>query len=137
VGRKEEEVALTRTGVEDARAQIDDERVRETVDILRRCPRLWFDPELMGVANTLLAHPSADHRKAAHLAVASATDPSYRTTDAAKALHFAFAHLEREERRGGPPPFAGQRPTAESEAAKWKAREEQWRREDEAQERVA
>jgi hypothetical protein len=83
--------------VEDARAQIDDTKVQETVAILRTCPRLTFDLELMGVANALLAYPAVDHRQAAHTTVSNASDPNYRTTDAGRALRYALEDLDRRQ----------------------------------------
>lgn len=84
-----------RSAVEDACAQIDDEKIRETVAILKECPRLTFDLELMGVAGALRAYPAVDHRQAAHTAVSNASDPNYRTTDAGRALRYALADLDR------------------------------------------
>lgn len=110
--------------VEDACAQIDDARVSETVAILKTCARLTFDLELIGVANTLNAYPGLDHRKAAHLTVAAASDPNYRTTDAGRALGYAFARLERDGGKPGIVPFAGK--SAEAEAEKWARREREW-----------
>jgi len=81
--------------VEDACAQLDDSKVRETVEILKSCPRLTFDIELAGVTNALLAYPAVDHRQAAHTTVSNASDPNYRTTDAGRALRYALADLDK------------------------------------------
>lgn len=70
-----------------------DARLNETVAILRQCERFHFDPLLAGVGNILAAHPDLDHKKAAHMAAARGADPNYRTTDAGRALDFAFADL--------------------------------------------
>lgn len=83
--------------VDDARAQIDDEKITETVAILRTCPRLTFDLELMGVANALLAYPAVDHKQAAHTTVTNASDPNYRTTDAGRALTYSLQSLDRRQ----------------------------------------
>lgn len=82
---------------------IGDSRLDETVGILQTAPRLFIDVERMGIANTLAAYPNADHVQAAHIAVANSSDPSYRTTDAAKALRYAIAELERQQSRGARP----------------------------------
>lgn len=92
---------------------ITDERLTATVTILRTCPRLYFDVELMGVSNVLQAFPDADHVKAAHLTVAAASDPAYNTTDAGRALRYAIQGLDR--------PNGGGRPAAKPvrEAKPW------------------
>jgi hypothetical protein len=64
-------------------------RLRDTVEILRQS-RLFIDPELVGVANILAAHPGEDHKAAAQRAVADAADPAYKTTNASRALDYAF-----------------------------------------------
>lgn len=81
--------------VEDARANVDDERVRDTLTILRGCKRLTFDLEAIGVINALAAFPGVDHCQAAHTAVMRASDPSYRTTDAGRVLWYALADLDK------------------------------------------
>jgi hypothetical protein len=90
----------------DPLSTVSDERLTETVTILRQCQRLQFDLELIGVANTLAAFKDADHITAARFAVTNASDPNYRTTDAGKALRYAFNELERQQRprSGGPRP---------------------------------
>lgn len=76
----------------------DDKRLSETLAILETAPRLVFDMERMGVANMLNAYPAGDHTKAAHIVVARAADPAYNTTNAARALQFAFNDLERQSK---------------------------------------
>ncbi len=66
------------------------------------------------VANTLAAFPTAEHVKAAHIAVTNASDPNYRTTDAGKALRYAFNELDREHR-----PRSGGRPAPTPAAKPW------------------
>lgn len=78
-------------------------RLRETVEILATSRRLYLDVELIGVANSLDANPDGDHKAAAHIAVANAADPAYRTTDAARVLRYAFEELA----RGRPRAVAG------------------------------
>jgi hypothetical protein len=78
----------------DLNAAANDETLRSVVDVLRSCPRLTFDLELIGVAHSLAAYPNADAIRAAHIAVSNATDPNYRTTDAGKALRYALNELE-------------------------------------------
>lgn len=78
-------------------------RLRETVEILRTS-RLYIDPTLVGVANILALH-QGDHKDAALRAVADAADPNYKTTNAARALDYAF-------QRGQPRlPLASVKPT--------------------------
>lgn len=85
---------------------VDDQRLTETVQILRQCSRLQFDVELLGVSHALRAHPDADHVQAAHVAVSNAADPNYRTIDAGRALRYAIADLQRQRparQRSDPP----------------------------------
>ena len=67
--------------------------------ILSTSPRIQLDPELMGVANRLLANPDADHRRAAHIVVANLASPTYRTIDGGQALGYAFEELARSAAR--------------------------------------
>jgi hypothetical protein len=92
-----------------------DRRLQETVAILSTAPRLFLDVERMGVANTLAAYPNADHVQAAHIAVANSSDPSYRTTDGAKALRYAIAELERRPRTARSAPSPSRSPSRLSE----------------------
>jgi hypothetical protein len=114
----------------DAVTAVDDERLTETVTILRAASSLHFDLELMGVANVLAMYPPpAEHVKAAHMAVSRAADPTYRTTSAARALEFAFSDLSKRERQLDGIRTAGGKPT-EKPAKPWsgalhKALEEQ------------
>lgn len=78
----------------DLNAAANNDQLRSVVDVLRSCPRLTFDMELLGVAHALAAHPTADALRAAHIAVSNASDPNYRTTDAGKALRYALNELE-------------------------------------------
>jgi hypothetical protein len=86
VGAREREPDMT--------AAADDEHLRSVVEVLRSCPRLTFDLELLGVSHVLAAFPNGDAVRAAHIAVSNASDPNYRTTDAAKALRYALNELE-------------------------------------------
>ena len=78
----------------DLNAAANNDKLRSVVEVLRSCPRLTFDLELLGVAHALAAHPDADALRAAHIAVSNASDPNYRTTDAGKALRYALNELE-------------------------------------------
>lgn len=78
----------------------NDPRLATTVALLRQCQRFQFDAELLGVANVLAMYPSGDHEAAARLAVSRGVDPAYRTTDAARALEFAFSDLARRDTPG-------------------------------------
>lgn len=91
--------------LKDARANDAGTRLAETVEILETAPRLTFDPDHVAVANVLAMYPPpADHRKAAHLTVSRVTDPSYRTTAAARALQYAFADLAKQQPAEKPKP---------------------------------
>lgn len=92
----------------DAPAPVDGALLGSVVAVLRTAPRLTFDPLLAGVANVIVAFPTVDHVQAAHIAVSNVADPTYRTTDAAKALRFAIADLERQK----PPRGGGRAPAA-------------------------
>ncbi len=84
---------------------ISDEHTSAVVAVLRTAPRLVFDPLLAGVTNVLAAYPNVDHVQAAHIAVSNSADPTYRTTDAAKALRYAIQDLARQapQPRGAAP----------------------------------
>lgn len=101
-----------------------DKRLVETLEILRTAPRLVFDPEYQGVANMLLGHPKVDHRKAAHVAVAKASNPTWSTTDAGMALFYAIQVVEREAARGSR--GAGRRPTTPSPASTGPSPDKPW-----------
>lgn len=98
-------------GAARAIASVNDERLTQTVEVLRQCSRLYLDAELLGVANVLAMYPDADHVAAARLAVSRAVDPAYRTTNAARALEFAFADLAK---RGASTNALGRRGRRES-----------------------
>ncbi len=83
----------------DPLSDMNDLRLAETVVILRESGRLTFDLELMGVHHALSANPGGDHVKAAHIAVSNASDPTYKTTDAGRALRYAFNDLDRQASR--------------------------------------
>jgi hypothetical protein len=97
-----------------------DPTVDDVVRILRDAPRVWFDPLQAGIAGTIAAFPTVDHRQAAHVAVANLADPAYQsrydTIEAGRALRYAITELEKsgvngkasptkdgERRRGAPP----------------------------------
>lgn len=59
------------------------------VDVLGQCPRLHVEP--VGVENAIAAWPGRDHIRAAHTVVTWATDPAFRSTNAARLLADALS----------------------------------------------
>jgi hypothetical protein len=94
-----------------ASVDIRDQRLRETITILRSCPRFTFDPDHVGVANCLAAHPTADHQRAARWAAMRGADPNWRTVDGARALWMGFDALERGRAIESPYPNANPVPS--------------------------
>jgi hypothetical protein len=69
---------------------VSDARLTATVEILRTCPQIRLDCELMGVIGALNAHPNDDHVKAAHRAIVIVNANRWTDADAGRVLWMAF-----------------------------------------------
>jgi hypothetical protein len=78
------------------------ERIEQVVAILGQCRRLHIDQ--VGVENAVAAWPHGDAVRAARTIVTWATDPAFRSTNAARLLDQALSKQQQDAARAAPRP---------------------------------